>query len=69
MSWRQTWTRASEDPEGYWLEQAKRVPWTRAPSKALTHVDGVERFAVVVRPQARLALCFRRLRGRLQGST
>ncbi len=44
MSWRQTWTRASEDPEGYWLEQAKRVPWTRAPSKALTHVDGVERW-------------------------
>jgi propionyl-CoA synthetase len=35
MGWKDEWTRAKDDPEGFWMAQADRVDWTRHPSRAL----------------------------------
>ena len=35
MGYHETYKRWQDDPEAYWLEQAKAIDWTEAPTKAL----------------------------------
>jgi propionyl-CoA synthetase len=40
MGWRSEWTRAKEDPEGFWMEQSRRIDWDSTPSRALHDQGG-----------------------------
>jgi propionyl-CoA synthetase len=35
MGWKAEWERAKADPEGFWMEAARRIDWDRMPSRAL----------------------------------
>ena len=41
MGWRAAWERARDDPEGYWLGQARAIDWHRFPSRAFDPEAGV----------------------------
>ncbi|MEM7491660.1 MAG: AMP-binding protein, partial [Pseudomonadota bacterium] len=40
MGWKRAWQRAKDDPEGFWMEEARRIDWDRMPSKALHDTGG-----------------------------
>ncbi|MEM8824822.1 MAG: AMP-binding protein, partial [Pseudomonadota bacterium] len=40
MGWKRAWQRAKDDPEGFWMEEARRIDWDRMPSSALQDVGG-----------------------------
>ena len=40
MGWQAEWTRAKDDPEGFWMDAARRIDWDTMPSKALHDQGG-----------------------------
>ncbi|MEM7643536.1 MAG: AMP-binding protein [Pseudomonadota bacterium] len=40
MGWKRAWQRAKDDPEGFWMDEARRIDWDRMPTKALHDVGG-----------------------------
>ena len=40
MGWKAEWTRAKEDPEGYWMDAARAIDWDRMPSRAIQDLGG-----------------------------
>ncbi|WP_339646187.1 AMP-binding protein [Jannaschia helgolandensis] len=40
MGWKSEWLRSIDDPEGFWMDQARTIEWDRAPSRALHDLGG-----------------------------
>tara|TARA_R110002049_G_scaffold48121_1_gene138896 strand:- start:1864 stop:3750 length:1887 start_codon:yes stop_codon:yes gene_type:complete len=40
MGWKSEWQRSIDDPEGFWMDQARTIEWDRAPSRALHDLGG-----------------------------